>query len=102
IKAKAGWSALVGAAGKGDIDSVKVLIEASADLDMGDANKGTPLMHAAAQGEAETVQLLLDAGADISLEDIMGETAGDYAPKSGDVKTLDIFSGDSQEEETED
>ncbi len=49
IKAKAGWSALVGASGKGDIESVKALIEAGADLDMGDGNKGTPLMHAASR-----------------------------------------------------
>jgi ankyrin repeat protein len=56
-------------------ESVRLLIEAGADVNWADADGGTALMSAAAVDDAESIRLLLAAGANPNAEDHKGHTA---------------------------
>ncbi len=58
-----GITALACAVGKGHTDTVRLLIEAGADLETVDKQGTTPLMTAQSNGSDEIVKLLTDAGA---------------------------------------
>ena len=61
-----GWTPLHATAGFGQLGSVRVLVDAGADLDAQDSAFGfTPLHAAVEQGQTEVVRLLVDAGADL-------------------------------------
>jgi ankyrin repeat protein len=62
-----------------DVDIVRALLDAGADVNARQQAGVTPLMGAAAGGSLELVRLLLDAGADRSLTDDAGRTAADWA-----------------------
>jgi ankyrin repeat protein len=66
---------LIKAAGRGDVQRVKALIDAKADVNAKDNHGGTALMEAAFQGHADIVTLLLDKGADIEASNKFGHTA---------------------------
>lgn len=57
------------------IDVVKGLLAAGADINARDARQATPLMYAAGVGSREMVATLLDAGADVNLMNINNSTA---------------------------
>jgi ankyrin repeat protein len=75
---KEGRSSLYYAAQKGDVDALKALLAAGANLDVRTAEGVTPLM-AAASGYDETelsaLRLLLDKGVDVNAKDTYGNTA---------------------------
>ena len=52
------------AAGHGQLEVTRLLLEAKADKDKGDQNGVTPLFNAAYEGQLEVVRLLLEANAD--------------------------------------
>ena len=54
------------AAVDGDIEQVKALIKAGADVNATDGRDNTPLCRAVASGNMEVVQLLVEAGADVN------------------------------------
>ena len=61
-----GWTPLHATAGLGQLDTVRVLVDAGADLDAPDKAFGfTPLHAAVEQGQTEVVRLLVAAGADL-------------------------------------
>ena len=61
---EAGQSILFVAVGEGDIECVKILLSAGADINAKDAFRGeTPLGHAIREGHTEVVQILKEAGA---------------------------------------
>jgi uncharacterized protein len=76
---------------------VKLLLDAGANVNAQEANKGTALIYAASnksiapQTRAEIVRLLLDKGADKSLKDNKGKTALDWAKESGHKDTAEIL-----------
>jgi beta-lactamase regulating signal transducer with metallopeptidase domain/ankyrin repeat protein len=57
-------SALVRAAGRGNMRDVRGLIESGADVDYLERGDGTPLLMAARRGHTNVLKTLLDAGAD--------------------------------------
>ena len=57
------------------IKTVKILLEAGADMNLCDTWGRTPLHIAAARGDTEMVKLLLEAGADLNYRNNKGETA---------------------------
>jgi len=59
------WTALQHAAGKRQVDAVRVLLEWGADPDASE-DGGTPLLIAAGSKDPTMMRLLLDAGADVS------------------------------------
>jgi ankyrin repeat protein len=59
------WTALQHAAGKQQVDAVRVLLELGADPDANE-DGGTPLLIAAGSKDPAMMRLLLDAGADVN------------------------------------
>ena len=72
-------TALMYAAYKGSLQCVKVLIEAGADVNVGDKKGQTALSYAAYSGSHECVNNLLVAGADVNKKNKNGCTALYYA-----------------------
>jgi uncharacterized protein len=83
-----GNTALAHAAGVGDIEAVRALIDAGADVNGRGTAKQTALMEAAAGGHDKIVWLLIDAGADIEAQDWCGNTSMDLARGDGVVALL--------------
>lgn len=76
-----GWTALHYAAAIGNDEIVQMLLDASAYIDAGSPNNTTPIMMAARAGKILTVKLLLDSGADVTLKNDVGMNAIDLAKK---------------------
>ena len=70
---------LLSIAGKGDVESVKNLLERRADVGARDEQGQTPLMKAAKHGNYPVAKLLIDYGADVNASDQLGGTALKYA-----------------------
>ena len=72
------------------LESVKLLIERGANVNLADDKGRTPLMHAAVAdfGDTRMVELLLKAGAKQDARDAGGLTAADYARQFNHEKTL--------------
>ncbi|RMY62881.1 hypothetical protein D0865_00193 [Hortaea werneckii] len=70
----AGRTPLHWAASRGDIASVKLLLEWKANVNAVDKVGFTPLMLACRNGFSECVQLLIDEGADVRVRTAFGET----------------------------
>lgn len=60
---------------QGEVDTIRRLVKAGADLNKRDAYGSTPLLIAATFGRAEAAQALIDAGADLNLWNNEGSTA---------------------------
>ena len=74
------------AAREGQIESVRTLIEAGADLDAQDAEDSTALILATVNGYLDIAELLLESGADPNVADRFGRTVLFVAT---DMNTLD-------------
>ena len=88
-----GTSALMFAASApSGTETVQVLLDAGAKIDMIDNNEHfTALMWAAAEGQTENVKLLIENKADASLEDIDGDTAESFAAKAGHTAIAEML-----------
>jgi len=75
------------AAFEGDADTVRMLIEAGADVNAKDAHGATPL-HLAV---ANTARVLIEAGADVNAEDPYGQTPLHGAAFEGDADTAQVL-----------
>ncbi|MDG2220294.1 MAG: ankyrin repeat domain-containing protein [Rubripirellula sp.] len=74
------------------VETVKVLIDAGANVNAKDQNEAfTPLMTAAALGQPEIVQVLLDNGADKTIRDEDNELAVDHARNAGHEDIIKIL-----------
>lgn len=70
-----GMTALMHSAIRGDLDAVRILLEAGADANKQASQGGaTSLTYASSTGHTETVKLLLDSGADPQTKDHSGRT----------------------------
>lgn len=87
-----GMTALNAAAGDGNIEIVKLLLDNGADINGVDLMLGwTPLMSAANDGHNEIVKLLIKRGADIDIQDTGGYTALIYAATAGETEAAKIL-----------
>ena len=89
-----GSEALFTAIKKGDVETVRLLVEAGADVNAAEGFGGnTPLHEAVEEGNAEIVQILVDAGADIEAEGFMGQTPLGLAAEEGATEIMQILLG---------
>ncbi|MFZ6686338.1 ankyrin repeat domain-containing protein [Undibacterium sp. SXout11W] len=77
-----GWSAVHYAAASGSVETLDFLLEHAAYIDSESPNKTTPLMMALRFGKYDTAKVLIDAGADINLKNDAGMTAMNFAQES--------------------
>lgn len=74
-------------------ETVKILVEAGADVNAKESTEGfTPLMMAAGLGEIEIVRVLLENRADRTLRDDDDDRAIDHAKKSGHAEIVKLLS----------
>lgn len=79
------------AAWRGDIDTVKVLLDKGVDVNERYDFRRTALMNAAWNSQEAVVQLLLDRGADVNAMDRYGDTALKIARKRGHTALVDLL-----------
>ena len=90
IVANTNLSPLCNAVAKGDLETVKKMIEFGSDINQ-TSNGMTPLMIAARYNRVEIVKLLLDNGAKTYLKDSKGLTALQHAERSSAKETIEIL-----------
>ena len=87
-----GWSALIWAANRGNVDSVRLLIDRGVPIDYAAPFDGiTALITAAANGNSETVRLLVNRGARVELRMKNGANALIEAAKRNHAETVDVL-----------
>ena len=83
-----GYTPLIWASSRGHTETVRLLLEAGADVNL-TANDGqTALMRAADYGHAEVVELLLKSGADVNAQNENGITAMKLATLKGHTQII--------------
>jgi len=83
---------LVQAARQGDIETVKSLLDAGADVETRDSKyQSSLLMWAAHEGHTDVLNLLISNGAEIDARKPTGETALWFAAQRGQLATLEIL-----------
>lgn len=88
IKAHANrWTVLHYAVHNKNLDMVKLLVEAGAELEARTHYYDTPLLSAATDNSVEIVEYLLSVGADSKAKDIYGQTA-DSLTESDEIKEM--------------
>lgn len=89
----AAWTpdSLHAAAHAGDVDEVRRLIAAGADVDAKSEFGGTALMAAAERAHVEVVRLLLEAGADPSRADYLGNAPLHWAAVRGPAESVRLL-----------
>jgi hypothetical protein len=86
-----GHTALMFAAGYGQNETLKMLIEKQANLDLQTWRGLTALHWAAAKGHDEACSILIDAGASINIEDENEKTPLDVAKGTGNYNVITVF-----------
>ncbi len=97
---------LIAAAGRGDVEAVKSLLEEGANVHTSNASGVTPLIAAAYKNHTEVAELLISAGADVNVQDNTQQSAYLISTADGflellqltlangaDVHSLDSFNG---------
>lgn len=88
-----GWTDLIVACRRGDAEQVERCLARKVDIDQGDGDGSTALMHAAKSADSRLIQRLLSAGADTKKVDFKGRTALMWAtwcnpPESGSADCI--------------
>jgi ankyrin repeat protein len=79
------------AAGRGNLDHIKILVRAGAKVDVIGDLGNTPLHDAAMLGQAGAVSLLLEFGANPNVRNEFGETPVDVATSAGQEGVVQIL-----------
>jgi ankyrin repeat protein len=81
---------LLQAAGSGQTDKVRQLVEGGANINAQNAEGRTPAMIATYNNDVETAKVLIEAGADVNLQDGMKNTPFLYAGAEGYLEILKL------------
>jgi ankyrin repeat protein len=84
-------SALLSAAAKGDIDTMKSLLAEGVDVNERNKKGKTALMLAAFNNRIEAVKFLLEKGADVNAKDEDGHTTLFFAVKRGKTTIVELL-----------
>ena len=79
---------LTSAVASGDVEFVRIVIEAGVDVNKKAADGSTPLIRSILRCNHEMTKLLIDAGADVNAKDEYGQTAISYTDNQETVKLL--------------
>ena len=103
VIAVANMTPLMVAVARSTPETVRLLLEAGADVKRQDVRGMTPLMLAVASdvSNPDVVRLLLDRGSDLATKSVDGETALDWARKFGDPQILRMLGGRVSENKPE-
>lgn len=86
------WTALIEAAGNGNTEALKSLINSKTDVNTKDINGETALIEAAGNSQAEAVELLINVKADVNIKNsYYGYTALMYAAHYGMTRTIKLL-----------
>lgn len=88
------------AAGMGNLELVKALVENGADLDAKSASGQTALIWAARGGSLEVADYLLEQGADPDIKDSGGETALDWSKRNDNEQLQTLLKEHTDANET--
>ena len=83
-----GETALHAAARCGDVEVMRLIIEAQVDVNVGRKDGATALFVAAREGSLDAVRLLLNAGARTNVSDLRGETSLHFGARSKDPRVV--------------
>jgi uncharacterized protein len=86
-----GRSPLMAAAGENCADTVALLLDRGANIDVRDNDGWTPLIKATAGGFIDVVRVLLQRGADMDVADKLERTAWMYAGTQGKEEIAALF-----------
>lgn len=86
-----GVSALQKACLSAELELLKILIEAGADLEAVAENGQTALIEASSKGHHQVVKILIDAGAELEASDQTGQTALLRASSNGHTEVLSLL-----------
>ena len=76
---------------KGHTETVKLLLDKGADVNMNTDNGDTALIEASDNGHIEIVKLLLDKGADVNAKNVVGNTALILAAAGGHSRIVSML-----------
>lgn len=87
---------------KGDTDTIRILFDAGADLNLTNRLGETPLIYASKAGKREAVKLLIKLGADVNKKDNSYKSAVDYAIKNNfyDIAKFMLINGANLKDES--
>ena len=86
-------TALMRLSASGHNELIQILLNAGADLNLGDGNGETPLMKASRSRKIRTVKLLLEKGANVNAADYTGRTALDIARNTRSIRLIRMLEG---------
>jgi hypothetical protein len=86
-----GYTALIWAASRGYTETVRLLIEGGADLNLQAADGQTALMRAADNGQFDVVKVLVENGADVNIQTDRGITALRLATLKNHARIIDLL-----------
>lgn len=89
-------AAIHGAAFKGYLSIVALLVNNGASLDEGDQNKTTPLIYATIFGHDEVAKYLFERGANPDYVDATGSSALDYAQSLNNEELLKLYKSQAE------
>ena len=88
-----GMTVLILAARRGQLEVMRAVIAAGADVNERDLSRTAPLHYACLYEQPEAAALLLDHGADVDAAAFHGFSAIMFAAQYGDVKTINVLLG---------
>jgi uncharacterized protein len=86
-----GNTPLIVAAGWGDRDAVRILLDAGANINATGEDRDTALHRAVAVEALDVVQMLIDRGASVEMADAFGDTPRDFAEEAKDLRIRELL-----------